>query len=73
MVSMNFILQDEHGETVAASRNLQQLQQQFKQQISDNLLQSDNDEISRKNITEWDFDILPQQVSINRGNITIKV
>ena len=69
---MNFILQDEHGETVVVSRNLQQLQQKFKQQISDNIQQSDNDEISRKNITEWDFDSLPQQVSIDRGNITIK-
>ena len=69
---MNFILHNENGERVVAGRNLQQLQQDFKQQISDNLQQSDNDEISRQHITEWDFDHLPQQVSIQRGNITIK-
>jgi ATP-dependent helicase HrpA len=69
---MNFILQDENGETVATGRSLQQLQQDFKQQINDNLQQSNNDEISRQKITEWDFDNLPEQVSIERGNITIK-
>lgn len=69
---MNFILHNENGEQVVVGRNLQQLQQDFKQQISDNLQQSDNDEISRQHITEWDFDHLPQQVSIQRGNITIK-
>lgn len=69
---MNFILQDENGETVASGRDLLQLQQQFKQQISDNLQQADNDEISRQSITQWDFDSLPEQVSIARGNITIK-
>jgi ATP-dependent helicase HrpA len=69
---MNFILQDENGETVTTGRNLQQLQKDFKQQISDNIQQSNNDEISRQKITEWDFDSLPEQVSIERGNITIK-
>jgi ATP-dependent helicase HrpA len=69
---MNFILQDENGETVTTGRNLQQLQKDFKQQISDNMQQSNNDEISRQKITEWDFDSLPEQVSIERGNITIK-
>jgi len=69
---MNFILQDENGETVATGRSLQQLQQDFKQQINDNLQQSNNDEISRQKITEWNFDNLPEQVSIERGKITIK-
>jgi ATP-dependent helicase HrpA len=69
---MNFILQDEHDETVAVGRSLQQLQKAFKQKINDNLQQSDNDEISRQKITEWDFDTLPEQVSLKRGNITIK-
>jgi ATP-dependent helicase HrpA len=69
---MNFILQDENGETVTTGRNLQQLQQDFKQQIRDNIQQSNNEEISRQKITEWDFDSLPKQVSIERGNITIK-
>ena len=69
---MNFVLQDENGERVAIGRNLQQLQQDFKQQINNNLKQSEDDDISRKQVVEWDFDHLPQQVSIQRGNITIK-
>ena len=69
---MNFILQDENGERVAMGRSLQLLQQGFKQQITDNLQQTDNDGVSRQNITEWDFDSLPEQVSMQRGNITIK-
>jgi ATP-dependent helicase HrpA len=69
---MNFVLQDENGERVAMGRNLQQLQQDFKQQINNNLQQSEDDDISRQQIVEWDFEHLPQQVSIQRGNITIK-
>ena len=69
---MNFVLQDENGERVAIGRNLQQLQQDFKQQINQNLQQSEDDEISRQKIVEWDFEHLPEQVSLQRGNITIK-
>jgi ATP-dependent helicase HrpA len=69
---MNFVLQDENGERIAMGRNLQQLQQDFKQQINNNLQQSEDDDISRQQVVEWDFDHLPQQVSIQRGNITIK-
>jgi ATP-dependent helicase HrpA len=68
----NFILQDEQGESVAVSRSLEQLQMDFKQQISQGLKQSSNDELSRKNITEWDFDSLPEVISLKRGTMTIK-
>ena len=69
---MNFVLQDENGERIAMGRNLQQLQQDFKQQINDNLQHSEGDKISRRQIVDWDFEHLPEQVSIQRGNITIK-
>jgi ATP-dependent helicase HrpA len=69
---MNFVLQDENGERIAMGRNLLQLQQDFKQQINDNLQHSEGDTISRQQIVEWDFEHLPEQVSIQRGNITIK-
>ena len=69
---MNFILQDENGERIAMGRNLQQLQQDFKQQINQGLERAASDSICRQNITEWDFDELPEQVSIERGSIVIK-
>jgi ATP-dependent helicase HrpA len=69
---MNFVLQDEQGKTVAVSRSLEQLQIDFKQQISQGLKQSSNDELSRKNITEWDFNSLPEVISLKRGAMTIK-
>jgi ATP-dependent helicase HrpA len=69
---MNFVLQDEQGKTVAVSRSLEQLQIDFKQQISQGLKQSSNDELSRKNITEWDFISLPEVISLKRGAMTIK-
>jgi ATP-dependent helicase HrpA len=69
---MNFVLQDEEGKTVAVSRSLEQLQIDFKQQISQGLKQSSNDELSRKDITEWDFDNLPEVISLKRGAMTIK-
>jgi ATP-dependent helicase HrpA len=68
----NFILQDEQGKSVAVSRSLEQLQIDFKQQISQGLKQSSNDELSRKNITEWDFESLPEVISLKRGAMTIK-
>ena len=69
---INFIVQDENGERVAVGRDLQQLQQDFKQQINQGLDKASRDSICRQRITEWDFDELPEQVRIERGNVTIK-
>jgi ATP-dependent helicase HrpA len=70
---MNFILQDEAGKTVAMARSLEQLQRDFKQQISAGLeQQASDDSISRQNIVEWDFAELPQEVNLKRGKISIK-
>ena len=70
---MNFILQDEAGKTVAMARSLEQLQRDFKQQISAGLeQQASDDSISRQEIIEWDFAELPQEVQLKRGKINIK-
>ncbi len=70
---MNFILQDEAGKTVAMARSLEQLQRDFKQQISAGLeQQASDDSISRQDIIEWDFAQLPQEVKLKRGKIAIK-
>jgi ATP-dependent helicase HrpA len=69
---MNFRLEDENAKGIAVGRSLQQLQLDFKQQINQGLEKASNDSICRQKITAWDFDELPEQVSIARGNITIK-
>ena len=70
---MNFILQDEAGKTVAMARSLEQLQRDFKQQISAGLeQQASDDSLSRQGIVEWDFAMLPQEVTLKRGKISIK-
>ena len=69
---MNFILQDETGKTIAMARSLDQLQRDFKQQISDGLEQASDSGIARQDIVEWDFDELPEEIALHRGKITIK-
>ena len=67
----NFLLQDENGKTIAMARSLDQLQRDFKQQISAGLEQASDDSLSRQGIVEWDFE-LPEQVGLKRGKIAIK-
>ena len=73
---MNFILEDESGTQITMARSLEKLQQDFKQQISQGLEQaaeqSADDNISRQDITDWDFEQLPQEVALKHGKVTIK-
>jgi ATP-dependent helicase HrpA len=69
---MNFVLEDEHGATIAMARSLEQLQRDFKQQISQGLEKAADQSASRQGITEWDFDELPQEVALQHGKISIK-
>jgi ATP-dependent helicase HrpA len=69
---MNFVLEDEDGKMIAMERSLKALQKQFKQQVASGIKQADKDTISRHEITEWDFDELPSEVTLKRGNITVK-
>jgi ATP-dependent helicase HrpA len=69
---MNFVLEDEHGSTIAMARSLEQLQRDFKQQISQGLEKAADHRASRQGITEWDFDELPEEVALQHGKISIK-
>ena len=68
---MNFVLEDEHGVAIAMARSLEQLQRDFKQQISQGLEKAADQSASRKGITEWDFE-LPEEVALPHGDISIK-
>jgi ATP-dependent helicase HrpA len=69
---MNFVLEDEQGATIAMARSLEQLQRDFKQQISQGLEKAADQSASRQGITEWDFDELPEEVALQHGKISIK-
>lgn len=69
---MNFILEDEKGQVIAMERSLKNLQKTFKQQVNRGLQQASQDTISRQHIIEWDFEELAKEVSIQRGDITVK-
>jgi len=69
---MNFVLEDEHGSRVAMARSLEQLQRDFKQQISAGLEQAADQSASRQGITEWDFDELPQEIALDHAGVSIK-
>jgi ATP-dependent helicase HrpA len=69
---MNFVLEDDQGVTIAMARSLEQLQRDFKQQISQGLEKAADQSTSRQGITEWDFDELPEEVALQHGKISIK-
>ncbi|MDB9969827.1 ATP-dependent RNA helicase HrpA [Porticoccaceae bacterium] len=69
---MNFVLEDEQGAVIAMARSLEQLQRDFKQQISQGLEKAADQSASRQGITEWDFDELLEEVALQHGKITIK-
>jgi ATP-dependent helicase HrpA len=69
---MNFVLQNDKGQMIAMARSLHQLQRDFKQQIKQSLDRPSEQSIARKGILEWDFDYLPAEVELTRGDMTIK-
>ena len=69
---MNFSLQNEKGQLIAMARSLHQLQGDFKQQIKQSLDRPSEQSIARKGILEWDFDQLPVEVELPRGDMIIK-
>ena len=64
---MNFILQNDQGQLITMARDLGQLRRDFKQRISSSLAESAAQTIARNNITEWDFEKLPIEVSSAAG------
>ena len=69
---MNFVLQNDKGQLIAMARSLHRLQGDFKQQIKQSLGRPSEQSIARKGILEWDFDQLPVEVELPRGDMTIK-
>lgn len=69
---MNFILMDENGQQIVMARDLPLLQREYRQKINELPEETLSDSVTRKNITTWDFETLPVEVSLPRGKMSIK-
>ena len=67
----NIRVVDDQGKTIANSRNLEDLRQQYRSRVQENI-QTAAVNIERHQIVEWDFDDLPPFVQLPRGGISIR-
>lgn len=68
---MRFRIIEEHGETIAAGRNLAALQTQLSRQASKSFAQLVNINEAKEKYTSWSFGDLPAAISVERNNLQI--
>lgn len=66
----NIRVVDDHGKTVAASRDLQELRARYKERVQSNIRDA-ADDMTREGITQWDLQ-LPEAVELKRKGISIR-
>ena len=68
---MRFDIQDQHKKSIAAGRDLSVLQSSLSHEVSKQFSQSTKWDIEQKELTQWDFDALPDVInkSVNGLNI----
>ncbi|MDI3262094.1 MAG: ATP-dependent RNA helicase HrpA [Fulvimonas sp.] len=64
---MRFRLHDEHGKTLAVSRDLAALRAQWTEQARAAFSRKTDLELVREDLTHWDFDEIPREVSSSAG------
>ncbi|WP_457665908.1 ATP-dependent RNA helicase HrpA [Thiolapillus sp.] len=62
---------DNQGQTLAASRDLLQLQQRHGDAMQENTQKTATHELVRQGISQWDFGALPEQVETRNHGITL--
>lgn len=67
----NIKVVDDKGKVIASGRDLQPLREKYRVQVQQNI-QSAATNIERDNITEWDFEQLPQAIQLQRNGISIR-
>jgi len=65
--AMRFRLHDEQGRTLAAGRDLGQLRQQWEGQAREAFSRKTDIELTREDVTSWDFEEIPEQVRSEGG------
>lgn len=67
----NIKVVDDKGKVIASSRDLLPLREKYRAQVQQNI-QSAATNIERDNITQWDFENLPQAIQLQRNGIGIR-
>ncbi|RDS84616.1 ATP-dependent RNA helicase HrpA [Dyella monticola] len=65
--SMRFRLHDEQGRTLATGRDLAQLRNQWEGQAREAFSRKTDIELTREDVTSWDFEEIPEQVRSDGG------
>ena len=69
---MTIAVVDEGGETIARGKDLDTLQGKLGREVADRLASIEDPQWNRDGITAWDFDELPESVSVRRGELTLR-
>lgn len=67
----NYRLLDEQGGLLARGRDIEELQQRFRDRIKQGLQSNRKENLTRDGITQWDFGDLPEQLVIPQGQVKI--
>ena len=71
-LQMRIEIMDEEGNSLDSGRDLFALQQAWSQSAKDLIQEAPPEKIERDDITDWDFDTLPETVEIERQGYTLK-
>jgi ATP-dependent helicase HrpA len=69
---LNIKLVDENNQILTMSRDLNELKNQYRGQVTQTLGQPIANTIERDNVEQWDFDELPEVFSIEQQGLTIR-
>lgn len=67
----NIKVMDEKGKVIDSGRDLTILREKYRERVQQNI-QSAAVDIEKDNITEWNFDILPISIQLQRGGMNIR-
>lgn len=67
----NIVLVDDKNKVIDQGRDLSSLRKQYKSQVQSTLKDIGND-IERSDIVRWDFELIPKQVELKRGAVSVK-
>ena len=68
---MNIKVQDDKGKVIDQSRDLATLRERYRERLQENL-EVAGDDFERDNITQWDFDTLPEVHQLKQAGLTIR-
>lgn len=71
-LQMNVRVVDEKGEVIAGGRDLDGVRRQLGELVCESLAEIDDPRWNRDGLTGWDFDELPEQVEVRRGQLTLR-